>query len=100
MGHNDYLHLTSELGLSFLAIAVFVIIMFYRMGVAKMKTSSRRVRGYVLGGMSAVTAILVHGTVDFNLHIPGNALLFTVIAGLVAGAKFSRTDRRGGLPLK
>jgi hypothetical protein len=33
--------------------------------------------------MSGITAILVHSIGDFNLHIPANALLFTILAALV-----------------
>jgi hypothetical protein len=33
--------------------------------------------------MSGITAILVHSIFDFNLHIPANAILFTVLAALV-----------------
>jgi len=41
------------------------------------------VRGITLGGLSAVTAILAFSLVDFNLHIPANAILFSVISALV-----------------
>lgn len=30
-----------------------------------------------------ITAIIIHSIVDFNLHIPANAILFTVLAALV-----------------
>jgi len=33
--------------------------------------------------MSGITAILVHSIGDFNLHIPANALLFTVLTAVV-----------------
>jgi hypothetical protein len=36
-----------------------------------------------LGGMGGITAILIHSIVDFNLHIPANAILFSVLAALV-----------------
>jgi hypothetical protein len=35
-----------------------------------------------LSGLVACTGFLVHGLVDFNLHIPGNALLFFLMANL------------------
>ncbi|GEM_PF-4463530 len=40
-------------------------------------------RGISLGTMAGVTAILIHSIGDFNLHIPSNALLFSVLAALV-----------------
>ena len=33
--------------------------------------------------LAAVVAILIHSISDFNLLIPANALLFTVIAGTI-----------------
>jgi hypothetical protein len=34
--------------------------------------------------MAGITAILVHSFGDFNLNIPANAILFTVLAALAA----------------
>jgi hypothetical protein len=33
--------------------------------------------------MTGITAILVHSVVDFNLHIPANAILFTILVAIV-----------------
>ena len=84
MAHNDYLHFISELGLLFFAIIVWMIIVLYKNGFQKLKNPSRLVRGITIGAMSGITAILIHSIVDFNLHIPANALLFTVLAAFVA----------------
>lgn len=85
MGHNDYLHFASETGLWFPPVAIWVLIVFFREGMRKMKNSSRLVRGITLGAMSGITAMLVHSVGDFNLHIPANALLFTFLAAIAAG---------------
>ena len=84
MAHNDYLHFTSELGLPFFAIIVWMIIVLYKNGFQKLKNPSRFVRGITIGAMSGITAILIHSIVDFNLNIPANAILFTVLVALVA----------------
>ena len=83
MAHNDYLHFISETGIVLMPIIAWIIIVFYRRGFHKRKHPSRIVRGTPLGAMSGVTAILVHSIFDFNLHIPANALLFTVLAAIV-----------------
>lgn len=83
MAHNDYLHFVSEVGILLIPLLIWMIIVFYARGFEKLKNPSRLVRGTTLGAMSGVTAILFHSMVDFNLHIPANALLFTVLAGLV-----------------
>jgi len=38
-----------------------------------------------------MVAIMIHGFWDFNMHIPSNAVLLSVLAGLaIAGARMSR----------
>ena len=83
MAHNDYLHFTSEMGIPLIPIVIWMIIALYRKGFKKLKNPSRLVRGVTLGAMSGITAILIHSISDFNLHIPSNAILFTVLAALV-----------------
>ena len=81
--HNDYLHFTSEVGLPLIVIIIWMVIALYRKGFKKLKDPSRLVRGTTLGAMSGITAILFHSISDFNLHIPANALLFTVLVAIV-----------------
>jgi hypothetical protein len=38
--------------------------------------------------MAGVLAILSHSYIDYNLHIPANALFFTVPAAIVAAPEF------------
>jgi len=83
MAHNDYLHFISETGLLLVPIFIWMTIALYKKGFKKLKNPSRLARGITLGAMSGVTAILVHSIFDFNLHIPANAILFTVLAAIV-----------------
>jgi len=85
MGHNDYLHFISEVGIPLIAVMLWMMFSFFKRGLDKLKNRSRLIRGAALGGMAGVTAILVHGGGDFNLHIPANAVMFTVIAALTVG---------------
>jgi O-antigen ligase len=82
--HNDYLHLTAETGLPLIPVMIWMIIALYKNGFKKLNHPSRQVQGITLGAMAGITAILVHSISDFNLHIPANAILFTVLAALVA----------------
>lgn len=43
-----------------------------------------------LGGLSSVFGTLIYSFLDFNLHIPANALLFFVIIGLVYRLTFAK----------
>ena len=94
--HNDYLHFTSEVGILLIPVIIWMIIALYRKGFIKCKNSSRFVRGTSLGAMSGITALLVHSISDFNLHIPANALLFTVLASIIAAPlpEHNRTDKK------
>src|SRR5439155_11567395 len=40
-----------------------------------------------VGLLSAVAAYLAHSVMDFNMHIPGNALMFAVIFGMLANPR-------------
>jgi O-antigen ligase len=81
--HNDYLHFTSETGLALIPVMAWMIIALFVKGFKKLKNPSRLVRGVTIGAMSGITAILIHSIFDFNLHIPANAILFTVLAAIV-----------------
>jgi O-antigen ligase len=81
--HCDYLEVATELGLPggiLLFGSIFWIL-------------ARAVRGYrraeesfdkavSLGCIGSIAAILVHSLADFNLYIPANALVFTIILGM------------------
>ncbi len=80
--HNDYIQSAAEIGLISIVIIAWMIAAVYRRGFKKLKNQSRLVRGVTIGALSGITAILVHSMLDFNLHIPANALLFTVLVAL------------------
>ena len=82
MAHNDYLHFVAETGLPVLAIMGWLIIVCYRFGFHKLTHPSRLVRGSTLGALSGISAILLYSVSDFNLHIPANAVLFSVLAAI------------------
>lgn len=92
--HNDYLQVASDTGLPALVVAGWMILVFYRGAFHRLKNGSALIRGITLGGMSGVTAILFHGLVDFNLFIPANALLFTVLAALTVAPVSPESGQR------
>ena len=91
--HNDYLQMISEGGLFTIIFMIWIWIAVFRKGFAKLKNPSRLVRGTALGAMSGIIAITVHSFGDFNLCIPANALLFTVLAAIVA-VPISQNERK------
>jgi hypothetical protein len=53
------------------------------------------VKGLALGGIVSLIAAGLHALTDFNLHIPANALLFTVILSLTfVWGTYKKTESR------
>jgi len=81
--HNDYLEYFAELGL-FGGILLIGGILFMTVNsfLIWKERKHPEAKGWALGGIIAVVAILIHSLTDFNLHIPANMLLFTVVLSL------------------
>ena len=87
--HNDYLEYLSELGIVGLILllggVLFMVVspfLIWRM------RRHPEVKGLALGGIVASVAILIHSITDFNLHIPANMVLFTVVLSLTMVTAF------------
>ena len=81
--HNDYIQALAETGVvGGLCCAWFlgVVLLHSLKGLAEPGSSFGSVLN--LSGLIACCGMLVHSLVDFNLHIPANALLFFVSAHL------------------
>jgi O-antigen ligase len=79
--HNDYLETLSDTGiLGGLCCAWFLGVLFVEAlrGLASLGTSFWA--SLNLSGLVGCCGLLIHSLVDFNLHIPANALLFLVAA--------------------
>ena len=82
--HNDYLQVVSEMGIFVLAIIVWLLFGTLRTGFKTfLRTRSTLKQGITLGATAGIVAIVIHSFVDFNLHIPANAILFTVLAAII-----------------
>jgi O-antigen ligase len=91
--HNDYLEFASDTGV--IGAALLFLPIFYllaRMVVSFLDDPRRYRRAVTLGCIGSTLAILLHSVTDFNLQIPGNALLFAVILGI--GYRVACLDRR------
>jgi O-antigen ligase len=98
--HNDYLNLLADWGtvggiIVLSGMTVFVI------GLLQTRNHVRRAEkdfgggqsnrlAFFLGGSTALFALAVHSVVDFNLHIPANAILgVTLLALLSSNLRFA-----------
>jgi len=81
--HNDYLEFAAGLGIP--AAAALFLMLFVaeaRILSASLLSRSGLARAHALGAFAGVSALLIHGFADFNLQIPANALVFSVLLGL------------------
>ncbi len=94
--HSDYLELLAEYGIIGL-IGMTVFLFFHIHGglrglsentapevndpFGSLRDNRRAVQ---IGALSAISAYLAHSVTDFNLHVPGNALMFAFIFGITA----------------
>jgi O-antigen ligase len=80
---NDYLQFLAESGIIGMSLLLISAWMFLSATFVLWKQRhSRWTVALSAGGMSALFSIVIHSVTDFNLHIPSNALLFTVVAAL------------------
>lgn len=82
--HNDYLEYFSELGL--VGMMFFLGGLLYLIFFSITKWRQRRnpyIKALSIGAFISLIIIGVHSFTDFNLHIPANMILFTVIAAML-----------------
>ena len=101
--HNDYLNTLVDWGLVGMMLAGLMLGTMVS-GIIKSwkysqrtssdlsaKTSNRS--AFVLGSTAGLGSIALHSFVDFNLHIPSNAMLAATLAGLLAAYIRFATER-------
>ena len=94
--HNDYLELLADWGVAG-AVLVAGALAVFALGVG---WTWRAVRGgdsnkfaVVFGAACGLFALLLHSVVDFNLHIPANALLAVALLALASAHLRFATER-------
>ena len=97
--HNDILQFLSEFGLpAFLVLCWIVGYALTNVVNAMRKRHSHFSKGIGFGSMMAIVALMIHSTVDFNLQIPANALMFMLVLALSAISRWTprkiHRDRR------
>ncbi len=101
--HNDYLNTLCDWGIAGTALAAAAWVLLYA-GVLKTWRMVRRAPGdlgnrqsnkaaFVLGASMGLLAILFHSVVDFNMHIPANAILTIALMAMLSGALRFATDK-------
>ncbi len=108
--HSDYLETLAEYGRVGLGLALLFVLIhgingvwrahvvadrhLFRRGMRRSNTLALQ-----LGALAALAAMLAHSVVDFNLHIPGNALTLAALLGVLASSARGREVIPGPLSL-
>jgi O-antigen ligase len=83
LAHNDYLNCLDDYGLVGFGIAMFFVVAVTLKFFRRLRADTRwQDRVLIATGFAAWSAFLVHSIVDFNLHIPANALMLFALTGL------------------
>jgi O-antigen ligase len=101
--HNDYLNTLVDWGIIGAVLVAACWGVFYWQVIAGWKYVQRSQNdlaakrsnksAFVLGGAVGLFAILVHSFVDFNMHIPSNAILAVTLLALVSSHYRFATER-------
>jgi len=91
--HNDYVELLVELGV--IGMALLVLLLFTA-GQALLRGEWDERESHLKAGfVASLVSMVVFSAFDFNLHIPSNAILFSLIAGMaVALGRLQLTGSR------
>ncbi len=85
--HNDYLELLAEMGWPGGLCGLAFLVILFRSALPNLRSARSPVsRSFYSGAVAACVGLLVHSFVDFNLHIPSNALLFLLLACLATSS--------------
>jgi O-antigen ligase len=99
--HNDYLEVLAETGaIGGLICACFLVVFFSAAWKRIVEAANPLDLALHIGALSACCALLAHSLVDFNLHIPSNALLFLIQSALATSATPGRESHRSETYLK
>jgi len=94
--HGDYLEMLAEYGITGEALALLFLGSHLASGFGALGRLTERQKGVpntsplsntlglTLGALGVTAALMAHSVVDFNMHIPGNALLYAFAFGILA----------------
>jgi O-antigen ligase len=81
--HNDYLEALAETGILGGLCCLWFLGILFKESLGRLRHFATSFAGALqVSGLIACCGFLVHSLVDFNLHIPANALLFFLMAHL------------------
>jgi O-antigen ligase len=85
--HNDALQAFAEGGVVGVAFLTLILVPLFRRIVGAFTGAGGTL---AVGFAAGLTALLLHELIDFNLHIPANAALAAIMAGVLLGLPWNR----------
>lgn len=95
--HNDYLQFVAEVGLLIIPAIFWLLFVLFVTASRNLANPSRQTWGITLGALSGFIAMLCHSIGDFNLHLPANAIVCTVLVALMIGRPKEPQSAPGGV---
>jgi O-antigen ligase len=96
--HNDYAQALAETGLVGAGIAAAIGLVLARGLRGFLWQPASPMRPIDAGSWAALAGIAVHSCFDWNLHVPANALLASVNAGIALGGAAAQTPPQAAAP--
>jgi O-antigen ligase len=105
--HNDWLQTLAEYGIAGILLVIGFVVAHLRHGAQRWLRMADRLSAVTsssvekhalalqIGTLGAISACLVHGFMDFNLHIPANLLLVAFLFGILATRR-TRSEEQPG----
>jgi tetratricopeptide (TPR) repeat protein len=95
--HNEYINWMVEFGLAGLLLAVFAFHRFFRWIWPGFEANHHYRETYLGCGLWGLGAVLLHSGVDYPLRQPATAIVFMMLAGVLAGLEMeSRASAAAG----
>ncbi len=98
--HNDYLEMMAETGMVGVICSLAFIVILFRTALSNLRPHGDSFGLAIrMGSLVACSGLLLHSLVDFNMHIPSNALLFLLLASLATNSELrSRQEKSPAVP--
>jgi len=97
--HDDYLELLLETGLAGFGVAMWFLVVLYREGLHKLRPAKHSPAALMsIAALAGCTGILAHSFIDYNLHIPANAVLFYVLCTVTTASAASKNSSNSNSP--
>ncbi len=98
--HDDFLQVLAETGIAGFAVTIWFLVTALRPALRKSRKWQSDLNGALsLSAILAISGILVHSFLDFNMQIPANAVLFYAFCTVAAmEPRFATYSRHRNIP--